>query len=148
MTTHEIFNQQRMDRCLRLQRLIMDNWRKTNSFQYIVRVTDALEGESLGELRKKYFAVGIPGNTEDIPFIDLLVVFSLIEQEHAVMRDPQYRGKKNFTVNYRVTTDWPDEKAVHLLSRVQIQSHEQDKFLRIVPTHKQVEGSSIDPVSE
>jgi hypothetical protein len=148
MTTHEIFNQQRMDRCLRLQRLIMDNWRKTNSFQYVVRVTDSIGGESLSELRKKYFTVGIPSNTENIPFIDLLVVFSLIEQEHAVLKDPQYRNKKNFTVKYQVTTDWPDEQAVRLLSGIQIQTHEQDKFLRVVATRNAAEDSTDDPLPQ
>lgn len=123
----------------------MDNWRKTNSFQYVVRVTDSMEGETLSELRKKYFTVGIPGNTEDVPFIDLLVVFSLIEQEHAVLKNPQYRNKKNFTVNYHVTTDWPDEQAVRLLSGIQIQTHEQDKFLRIVATRKPLDDSTDDP---
>jgi hypothetical protein len=122
----------------------MDNWRKTNSLQYIVRVIDSVDIASLGELRKKYFTVGIPGNTEDIPFIDLLVVFSLIEQESAAMKDPQYRNKKNFTVNYQVTTDWPDEQAVRLLSGMQVQSHEKDKFLRIVATSMPMDGSPDD----
>ena len=137
-----------MNRCLGLQRLIMDNWRKTNSFQYVVRVTEPIDGESLDELRKKYFTVGIPDKTEDIPFIDLLVVFSLIEQEHAVLKDPQYRNKKNFKVNFQVTTDWPDEQAVRLLSGIRIQTHEQDKFLRIVATRKPADELGDDPSPE
>jgi hypothetical protein len=148
MNTFEVFNQQRIDRCLRIQRLIMDNWRKTNSFQYVVRVTDSVEGASLSELRKKYFTVGVPGTTEDIPFIDLLVIFSLIEQEHAVMKDPQYRNQKKFSVNYKVTTDWPDDEAVRLLAGIQIQTHNRDKFLRIAATRKLNDSSTDDQKPE
>jgi hypothetical protein len=122
----------------------MDNWRRTNSFQYVVRITDSVEGGSLSELRKKYFTVGVPGTTEDIPFIDLLVVFSLIEQEHAVMKDPQYRHQKKFSVNYKVTTDWPDDEAVRLLAGIRIQTHDQDKFLRIVANRNPNDSSTDD----
>lgn len=126
----------------------MDNWRTTKRFVYVVRVTESVHGESLEELRKRYFTVGIPGKTEDIPFIDLLVVFSLIEQETIALSDPKYRNQKNFKVNYRVTTDWPDEQAVRLLSGIQIQTHEQDRFLRIVATRNPVADSLDDPQPE
>lgn len=126
----------------------MDNWRQTKKFAYIVRVTESIDGESLAELRKKYFTVGIAGRTEDIPFLDLLVVFSLIEQEYAVLRDPRYQSKKNFKVNYQVITDWPDEQAVRLLSGIQIQTHEQDRFLRIVATGKPTVDTPDDPQPE
>ena len=35
-----------MDRCTEIQRLIMTDWQKTNSFNYIVKATDSLNGFS------------------------------------------------------------------------------------------------------
>ncbi len=63
----------------------MDAWRINNSFQYIVRATESVDGLALADLRKHYFAVGIGNHLTEIPFHDMLVVFSMIEQEVAAL---------------------------------------------------------------
>src|SRR5581483_11270938 len=120
--TGETFNQKRMDRCLRIATAITENWRKTNSFTYTVRATQAVHGLSLDDLRTHYFAVVVGGDLTDLPFVDLLVVFSIIEQEAAALRTRTDKTAKNFKLSFQITTDWPDEEAVRLLSRIRIET--------------------------
>lgn len=121
----ETFNQRRMERCLKIANAIVDNWQRTNSFTYTVRATQPIEGVGLDELRTHYFAVGVGDNLTELPFTDLLVVFSMIEQQTAALRDAlkkrPNKSKKDFRIRYKVTTDWPDEEAIRLLSQIQIQ---------------------------
>ena len=44
MSTREIFNQARIDRCLEIERSIMYAWQKSNAFQYVARATQPIEG--------------------------------------------------------------------------------------------------------
>ena len=84
MSTSETFSKARMNRCAEIQHAIMINWRKTNSFSYVVRATESVTGIDLAELRKHYFTVGVGDYLYDIPFHDMLVVFSMIKQEELV----------------------------------------------------------------
>ncbi len=119
----EVFNQKRIDRCTEIQRSIMDNWQKTNSFFYIVRATDSVEGCTLDELRKKYFAVGISeDNLQEIPFTDLLVIFLMIIQENAELEKRKGKNEKEFKISYHITTEFTDSQAIQVLSDVVIQT--------------------------
>jgi hypothetical protein len=131
----EVFNQKRMDRCAKIQRAIMDNWSKTNSFYYIVRVTESVEGCTIEDLRKKYFAVGISENDlQEIPFTDLLVIFSMIIQENAQLEKRKGKKEKKFKISYQITTEFSDEIAAQLLSDIKIQTPFDDgKYLKITP---------------
>lgn len=136
MSTSETFSQDRMDRCAEIQHSIMTNWQKTNSFTYVVRATESVAGIDLAELRKHYFTVGVGDNLRDIPFHDMLVVFSLIEQQCAAMEkhknDPNAKNKKEFTIKYTISTAFHNKEAVRLLSGIQIETPFDDrKFLRI-----------------
>ena len=73
-----------MDRCTEIQRLIMTDWQKTNSFNYIVKATDSLNGADLDELRKRYFAVRVhEDKLVEVPFADLLVISRILVSEWA-----------------------------------------------------------------
>ena len=123
MSQSEIFNQSRMDRCTEIQRLIMTDWQKTNSFNYIVKATDSLNGADLDELRKRYFAVGVhEDKLVEVPFADLLVIFSLIEQEVAAPKSRKDKALTNFTPKFEVTTVFSDAEAVRLFSSIRVQT--------------------------
>lgn len=139
MSTSESFSQQRMDRCTEIQRAIMTNWQKTNTFTYVVRATESVSGIELAELRKHYFTVGVGDDVCDIPFHDMLVVFSMIEQECAALNErknnPEAKSETEFTIRYQISTDFPDEEAARLLSGIQIETPFDDgNFLRIQAT--------------
>ncbi len=136
MSNAEIFSQSRMDRCAEIQRAIMLEWRKTNYFNYVVRATERVSGIELCELRRLYFTVGIGDDVRDIPFHDMLVVFSMIEQEIAASRKraatPEARNEANFTIKYQISTEFSDEEAVRLLSGIRIETpFDEGKYLRI-----------------
>jgi len=136
MNTSETFSESRMDRCAKIQRSIMDNWQRTNSFTYVVRATESLGGADLDQLRKQYFSVGVGDQLQEIPFHDLLVVFSMIEQEFAALedyrRETNGRAEAQFTINYQISTNFPDEEAVRLLSGIRIEMpFDGGKFLQI-----------------
>ena len=63
----EIFNQQRMSKCIEIHRSIMNNWRQTGDFNCTIRATDSVEGITLDGLRKRYFAVGVGDDLTEIP---------------------------------------------------------------------------------
>lgn len=158
MKDGEIFSQQRMDRCVKIEQAIMANWQKTKSLAYTVRCTDSVEGISLGEFRKRYFTVGVGTALTDIPFIDLLVVFSLLEQQVADLKAEMARQKKKgarnkeFSVRSRISTSYTDEEAVRILSQIRIETpHDKTKYLRIVEKQEPIEpiepeaGREIEP---
>ena len=119
----------------------MDNWHKTNAFTYTVRATDPIEGITFDELRKRYFAIGIGEDLTEIPFIDMLVVFSMIEQEAKAIKNRPDKKAKRGEIKYQVTTDYSDEDAARLLSAIQIETpFDTGKYLRIV-----VEERPVDP---
>ncbi len=135
MTTAEVFNQRRMDRCIAIQRSIMDSWRLNNSFQYVVRATESVEGLSLADLRKQYVTVGVGERLTEIPFHDMLVVFSLIEQEFTALKNRTKSSATEFTIKFQISTDFTDDEAARLLSQIHIETpHDKGKRLRIVAT--------------
>ncbi len=117
----ERFNEKRFQGCMDIRTAIMKNFETTNSFSYTVRATDSVHGISLDELRKRYFAVGVNDNLTEIPFIDLLVVFSMIEQELEAIRERE-KSSGPSKIKYQVSTQWPDEEAVQILSNVVIET--------------------------
>ena len=116
----EIFNQQRMSKCIEIHRSIMNNWRQTGDFNCTIRATDSVEGITLDELRKRYFAVGVGDDLTEIPFTDLLVILSMKEQECAALKE--HLDSELFEISFQVTTDYPDEEAVRLLSGIRIET--------------------------
>jgi hypothetical protein len=122
MDSFEHFSQSRMDRCAAIQYAIVDQWQRTNNFQYIVRATEPIASLPLCELRKQYFSVGVGSTVQDIPFHDMLTVFSLIiQQQHALKNRPRPHGPE-FTIKYQISTNFPDDEAVSLLKQIQIQT--------------------------
>ena len=107
MSDTEVFSQDRMNRCAEIQRAIMTNWLETNSFDYVVRATERVSGIDLSELRKHYFSVGIGNDVRDIPFHDMLVVFSTIEHECAALEkrktSSETKGETEFTIKYQIS---------------------------------------------
>jgi hypothetical protein len=146
MDTPEIFNQARMDRCMKIATAIMQNWALTNSFNYTVRATAPVDGLTLTELRKHYFAVGVKNDLADLPFIDLLVVFSAIEQQSAKLKERKNTGEPEFKIHIRLTTDWSDEDAARLLSQMRIETpFDKEKYLRIVAVREPRSDQADDP---
>ncbi|MES1213488.1 MAG: hypothetical protein ABUL64_02790 [Singulisphaera sp.] len=136
MSDVEIFSKARMDRCATIHRTIMENWRATDSFAYVVRATDSVSGISLNELRTRYFAVGVGEFVWEVPFHDMLVVFSMIEQECKELKKWHERSAsdrpENFTIRYEISTSFPDNEVVRLLRGVRVETpFDAHKFLRI-----------------
>ena len=129
----EIFNQKRMDRCGKIQRSIMVNWQNTNQFFYIVRATESLEGCSFDELRKKYFAVGVSDDDlQELPLIDVLVIFSMIIQECAELEKRKGKDEKDFTIKYKIKTEYSDDETAQILSQMRIETpFDEGNYLRI-----------------
>ncbi len=129
----EVFSKDRMRRCTEIQRRIMDAWQATNSLRYVVRATEPVVGLELSDLRNQYFAVGTEGNVTEIPFHDMLVVFSLIEQEAAALKArDRTPGETEFKVSFRISTSFTDEEAARMLSWIRIESpHDGGGFLRV-----------------
>ena len=137
MGTSEVFNQDRMNRCVAIQRSIMEAWRKTNSFQYVVRATESVDGLSLDDLRKHYFAVGVGNQVTEMPLHDMLVVFSMIEQKVAASKNRPKTPASEFTIKYQISTDFSDDEAARLLSQIQIDTpFDKGKRLQIVASQQ------------
>lgn len=122
MEHKEIFSLSRMERCVRIQTAIMENWvRSTSALPYTVRATDSVAGIALSELRLRYFAVGAGEDLVEIPFHDLLVVFTLIERTVAVMKQIP-TNVTEATVDFKFSTVFPDHVALRLLSKMRIET--------------------------
>lgn len=118
----EVFNQQRMDRCVQVQRKIMQKWQETNSFQYRVVSEKSLEGLTLEELENCYFSVGVGDDLTDLPLIDTLIVFSMISQEHQKLsqRTPAL-GETEFKIRISVKTQFTEDEVFDLLEGLRIE---------------------------
>jgi len=121
----EIFNKRRMDRCLDVALRIIDNWRKTNSYSYRVVSREPIEGKTLDELKKLYFAVGVAGHLTDIPFLDMLIVFDFIAKETAARLE--HRGETEFKTSVQLKTEFSEGEAFALLKQITIQVAELPK---------------------
>jgi hypothetical protein len=130
----ERFSQSRMDRCAKIAVSIIDNWRRTNFFDYTIRATDSVDGISLDELRKRYFGVGVGENLVEIPFTDLLVVLSILKKDYeAIQRSKDKIAKAStFKIKVRVKTVFSDDEVLRLFSGVRIQTpFDNGKTLRL-----------------
>ena len=145
MSKSEVFSQQRMDRCMAIQQTILLDWQKNYTFRAVVRAMEPIHGLSLNDLRKQYFAVGIEDSLMEIPFHDMLVVFQMIEQvTKKLKKKKRKRGETEFTIKFQISTNFPDEEVMRLLSGIEIQTpFDEGKRMRIVEqrTNKQSEDS-------
>lgn len=126
----EIFNQQRMDRCMEIARLIVDSFQQTNTIDYIVRTNKDLNGMSVLDLRGEYFTIEVGQELYEVPFTDLLVIVSIIEERGKAMRAHLDGNKPSGDLTFEITEDWPDEEAACLFSRILIRApgHEGGRF--------------------
>ena len=122
MSKSEIFNQKRLDRCAKIQSTIMLNWRKTKSLTYTIRASQSVDGISLDELRTHYFTVGVGDDLTDVPFTDMLVIYSMIEKARDALRNRSNKSEKEFTIRYDITTKYSDEEAIRLLSQIHFET--------------------------
>ena len=121
-----------MDRCVRIQQSILQNWQQTTVFEYTVRATESIEGLSLPELRLQYFSVGVRDELTDLPFTDTLVVFSMISQAIAALKAKMAANEKEGQIRFSITTDFPDDIATRMLSKMKIETpFDNSKFLKI-----------------
>lgn len=77
-------NDHRMERCFRIKEAIMER-RRTKSFIFVVRATERLSGLNGADLSKQYFSVGVGDNLTEVPFLDVLVIFSIVKQTVELM---------------------------------------------------------------
>lgn len=127
----EEFSQARMNRCSRIHQQIMENWQRTKVFGYVVRALEPVAGLSLAELRLQSFSVGVGSDSTDVPFTDLLVVFSMLAQTAAAMRAKVAKNEKEGKFQFSITTNIPDVDAVRLLSQIKIETpFDTDQFLK------------------
>jgi hypothetical protein len=132
MSKSEIFNEKRMNRCGKIMQQITNNWVRTKRFTFVVRATDSIHGITLDELRTRYFSVGIGDELTDIPFHDMLVVFSMLEQQGEALKNRKNKSAKAFSVQFKISTEFPDEEAVRLLSKLRIETPFDDgPYMRI-----------------
>ena len=128
----DAFNQARMNRCSRIQQFILENWQRTTVLDYTVRATESVVGLSLTELRLQYFAVGVGNDLVDLPFTDLLVVFSMIGQAIAALKAKVAAKEKAGKIQFSITTDFSNDDAIRLLSQMRIETPFDDlPFLKI-----------------
>ena len=128
----EEFNQARMDRCSRIHQSILENWQRTKILDYVVRAREPVAELSLPELRLQYFSVGVGNDLTDLPFTDVLVVFSMIAQTAALMRAKVAKNEKEGKFQFSITTDFSDSNAARLLSQMKIETpFDTHKLLKI-----------------
>ena len=128
----EEFSQARMNRCIRIQQVILEHWQQTRTLEYVVRATESVAGLSLADLRLQYFSVGISSDLTDLPFTDLLVVFSMIAQTAAAMRAKVANNDKTGSFRFSITTDFTDVDALKLLSQIKIETpFDSSEFLKL-----------------
>ena len=131
----EVFSGRRAERIRKIYFAITANWRKANRLTYIVRATEALDGFDLSEIRKRYFAVGVDANSlTEIPFVDMLVVMSMVGQYSRAVKQLA-RGGKSGRVGFSGETDWrSDEKVIGFLSGLRIETpFDADRYLTRIP---------------
>lgn len=118
----ESFSQARMDRCIRIQQEILSNWQKTTVLDCTIRATEPVAGLPLSELRRQYFSVGSESHLTDLPFTDMLVVYSMIVQAVAALKAKVAAKEKAGTIQFRITTEFSDNEAAQMLSQMKIQT--------------------------
>lgn len=156
MAISEIFNQDRMNRCLKIQREIMENWVRTNRFDYTVRATQSVDGLTLDGLNNHYFTVGVGDKLQDVPFLDLLIIFELIRQQNLRKQEVDAKTKwlkskgkpvpKRMTRQLAIKTQFSDEEVAGLLAGLRIETpFDKSKLLRVVAVRQEDPGATDDP---
>src|SRR5688500_10668331 len=118
----ETFSPQRMQRCADIAHKIIAHWEATNTFTYVVRATDSVDGIDLAELRKRNFAVGVGDDLAVVPLSDVLVIISIIEKQAAAMKAVKVPPLTSLSIPVQVASDFSDEEAVRLLSQIRIET--------------------------
>ena len=130
----ESFSQSRMDRCIRIQQEILSNWQKTTVLDCTIRATESVAGLPLCDMRRQYFSVGVGSELTDLPFTDVLVVYSMIVQAVAALKAKVDSNEKAGRIQFRITTDFSDSDAAAMLSRMKIETPFDDApFLTFKP---------------
>lgn len=100
---------------MKISRMIMDRWLETDSFNCVVRLTDDdSEISSLDDLGGKYFAVGTPENTVDVPFIDMLAIVDAVAAETTALK----MGLVDDKVKFQFRTEFSDEDAARIINSI------------------------------
>ena len=118
----ESFSQSRMDRCIRIQQEILSNWQKTTVLDCTIRATESIAGLSLSDMRRQYFSIGVGSELTDLPFTDVLVVYSMIVQAVAALKAKVASNEKAGRIQFRITTDFSDSDAAAMLSQMKIET--------------------------
>jgi hypothetical protein len=118
----ERLSELRLRRCCEIDSQIMNNWRKTGSLAFTVKATDSIEGISLDELRTRYFAVGVGNRLTEIPFHDMLIVFSLLAEAVKAVQAMKTPTPPESRIVLRIHGDFPDEEALQLLTGITIET--------------------------
>ena len=136
MSTSEVFSKRRINRCCEIARDILLDRQASESLSYVARSTEPLAGVSLADLRKQYFTVGAGDKLQDIPFTDMLVVFSIVEREWSELEkrklDPKGRMEDEISIVMHLTTDFSDHEAARIINGIRIETPFDDAdFVRI-----------------
>jgi len=119
----EVYNERRMRKCGAIQQKVMENWRKSNRFEFVVRATEPILGKSIDELRQMYFSVGVRDDVTDVPFIDVLTIFTMIVQ--LVSQIKEKRGQRLFTATLKIKTAFTHDEAFAILKQLQVSTLDQ-----------------------
>jgi hypothetical protein len=147
---NEIPKQARMDLCMVVERAIMDGWRKSGTLNYTARATAPIDGLTLDQLRNQHFVVGVGDDLVEVPLIDLLTIFSILEKEIAALKEARNLPQGEYRVNFEVAPDFSDEEATLLLAGIRIETpFDKGKFLRVAvgPTPPSSAGGSQQPTA-
>lgn len=110
----ESFSQQRMEKCTGVFQQIINHWIETNYFECRIVADEPIEGKTLDELGKMYFAVGVGEKLTRLPFLDTLIVFKMLADHHS-KRTKREGMKQTFTVK----TAFTEDEAFALLSDIE-----------------------------
>lgn len=132
----ETFNPEIAHRCVTIAMEIFNNWRKTSKLDYIARATAPIHGIQLTDLKSHYFTVGVGEKTTDVPFVDMLAIFTFIAEQNEALRkkmtEPSAKHGKGFKPTIQVTSVFSDDDAVALLSTMRIETpHDPHPVLRV-----------------
>ena len=116
MDATEGLDQKRKERCIAIHQAIVQHWQETKHLAYTVRATQPVNGLSLADLRKQNFAVGVGQTLEAIPFDDMLVVLSMIEQTCNALQSKSGELAMNYPASFT------DAEAARLMSGFKLET--------------------------
>ncbi len=109
----EVFNQNRINKCMEVWRGIFNNWSMSRMFDCRLVADERLDGKSLEELGKSYLSIGARNNLTRLPFLDALIVLDTLKQFNV---HAQATGKplEKFTVK----TEYTQSEVYELLDEI------------------------------